>query len=104
MAEQAAGKEWLHKNGRLKKPIGRPRVTAEVELKVQELRGNEWGVNRIARELGIGSGTVRCAGSLLSDYSGAAFRGPVTRGPSISERGPAISVSLAKQMGFGRPW
>ncbi len=59
MAEQSAGKVRLHKNGRVKKPIGRPRVTADVEHKVQELRGKKWGVNRIARELGIGSGTVR---------------------------------------------
>jgi DNA invertase Pin-like site-specific DNA recombinase len=59
MAEQASGMERLHKNGRVKKPIGRPRVTADVEHRVQELRAQEWGVNRIARELGIGSGTVR---------------------------------------------
>ncbi len=59
MAEQAAGKERLHKNGRVKKPIGRPRVTADVEHRVQELRGKEWGINRIAKELAIGSGTVR---------------------------------------------
>ncbi len=58
-AEQASGKERLHKNGRVKKPIGRPRVTTDVERKVRELRGQDWGVNRIARELGIGSGTVR---------------------------------------------
>jgi DNA invertase Pin-like site-specific DNA recombinase len=58
-AEQASGKERLHKNGRVKKPIGRPRVTADVERRVHELRGQEWGINRIARELGIGSGTVR---------------------------------------------
>ncbi len=58
-AEQASGKERLHKNGRVKKLIGRPRVTAVVESKVRELRGQKWGVNRIARELGIGSGTVR---------------------------------------------
>jgi DNA invertase Pin-like site-specific DNA recombinase len=58
-AEQASGKERLHKNGRVKKPIGRPRVGTDVERKVQKLRGQEWGINRIARELGIGSGTVR---------------------------------------------
>ncbi len=58
-AEQASGKERLHKNGRVKKPIGRPRVSADVERKVRQLRAQDWGVNRIARELGIGSGTVR---------------------------------------------
>ncbi len=58
-AEQAAGMERLHKNGRLKKPIGRPPVGADMERKVRELRAEKWGVNRIARELGIGSGTVR---------------------------------------------
>lgn len=57
--EQSSGKERLHKNGRIKQPIGRPRVGADVEHKVRELRGQKWGINRIARELGIGSGTVR---------------------------------------------
>lgn len=41
------------------KPFGRPRVGRDIEHKVSELRAKEWGVNRIARELGIGSGTVR---------------------------------------------
>ena len=58
-AEQAAGNERLHKNGRVKKPIGRPPVGADMERMVLELRAEKWGVNRIARELGIGSGTVR---------------------------------------------
>ncbi len=58
-SEQASGKERLHKNGRVKKPIGRPRVGTEMERKVLKLRADKWGVNRIARELGIGSGTVR---------------------------------------------
>ncbi len=58
-AEQAAGKERLHKNGRVKKPIGRPPVGADMERKVLTLRAENWGVNRIARELEIGSGTVR---------------------------------------------
>ena len=57
--EQAGGKERLHKNGRVKKPIGRPRVGTDVERKVRQLREQKWGVNRIARELSIGSGTVR---------------------------------------------
>ena len=30
-----------------------------MERKVLELRAQDWGVNRIARALGIGSGTVR---------------------------------------------
>jgi DNA invertase Pin-like site-specific DNA recombinase len=58
-AEQAAGKERLHMNGRLKMPIGRPPVSTATEDKVRALRAKDWGVNRIARELGIGSGTVR---------------------------------------------
>jgi len=41
------------------KPFGRPKVSATVERKVRELRAQAWGVNHIARELGIGSGTVR---------------------------------------------
>jgi DNA invertase Pin-like site-specific DNA recombinase len=44
------------KSGR---PFGRPSVGPQVERQVRDLRAKEWGVNRIARELGIGSGTVR---------------------------------------------
>lgn len=44
------------KSGRL---IGRPRVGDEVERQVIGLRAKAWGVNRIARHLEIGSGTVR---------------------------------------------
>ncbi len=58
-AEEASGKERLHRNGRIKKPIGRPRVGSDIERKVKALRAQDWGINRIARELGIGSGTVR---------------------------------------------
>ncbi len=47
------------KGTRSGKPFGRPRVSADVERQVRELRVQDWGVNRIARELGIGSGTVR---------------------------------------------
>lgn len=41
------------------KPFGRPKVSSDVESKVRDLRSMAWGINRIARELGIGSGTVR---------------------------------------------
>ena len=58
-AEQTRGKERLHKNGRVKKTIGRPSVGADIEREVRELRSHNWGVNRIARKLSIGSGTVR---------------------------------------------
>jgi DNA invertase Pin-like site-specific DNA recombinase len=40
-------------------PFGRPRVGSDIEHKVREHRAMGWGINRIARELGIGSGTVR---------------------------------------------
>lgn len=49
-------------------PFGRPRVTADVESKVRELRAQEWGVNRIARELGIGSGTVRRIDGMVRNH------------------------------------
>ncbi len=41
------------------RPFGRPRVKPDVERRVRDLRARAWGINRIARELGIGSGTVR---------------------------------------------
>jgi hypothetical protein len=44
---------------KVKKPLGRPPVGADTEDKVRALRAKDWGVNRIAKELGIGSGTVR---------------------------------------------
>jgi DNA invertase Pin-like site-specific DNA recombinase len=52
------------KNARAKgtksgKAFGRPRVGKDVERKVRALRAKQWGVNRIARELCVGSGTVR---------------------------------------------
>lgn len=41
------------------KAIGRPKVDHAIERRVKQLRAKKWGVNHIARELGIGSGTVR---------------------------------------------
>lgn len=49
-------------------PFGRPRVTADVESEVRRLRAQDWGVNRIARELGIGSGTVRRIDGMVRDH------------------------------------
>lgn len=40
-------------------PLGRPKVGVDIERKVHDLRAKSWGINRIARDLGIGSGTVR---------------------------------------------
>jgi DNA invertase Pin-like site-specific DNA recombinase len=55
-----AGVKNAKANGtRTGKPFGRPRVSTDIERKVLELRAKQWGVNRIARELKIGSGTVR---------------------------------------------
>ena len=47
------------------KPFGRPRVEATVERKVRELRAKDWGVNRIARELAIGSFSIPSSKSFL---------------------------------------
>ena len=41
------------------KPFGRPKVDPATERAVKKLLAKEWGVNKIAGELGIGSGTVR---------------------------------------------
>ena len=43
----------------IRKAIGRPKVDHSIERRVKQLRAKKWGVNRIARELSIGSGTVR---------------------------------------------
>ncbi len=52
----ARAKERGTKSGR---PIGRPRVSGAVERKVKALRRKGTGKRRIAKELGIGVGTVQ---------------------------------------------
>ncbi len=44
------------KSGR---PIGRPRVSPEIEAAVRKARSEKKGMQRIAKELGIGTGTVQ---------------------------------------------
>lgn len=44
---------------RTKKKLGRPRVDGEVEAKVRALRRQGKGILKIAREAGVGSGTVQ---------------------------------------------
>ena len=41
------------------KRLGRPRVGADLERRVRELRGAGKGVKAVARELGVGVGTVQ---------------------------------------------
>jgi len=54
------GIEHAKKHGtKTGRPFGRPRVSPAVERRVRDLRSQKWGINRIAKELGIGSGTVR---------------------------------------------
>jgi len=52
----ARAKEQGTKSGR---PVGRPRVDKKIERKIIKARAQGLGVNKIARELGVGSGTVR---------------------------------------------
>ena len=41
------------------KTLGRPRISEKVEKRIQEqLRGGK-GINKVARELGVGTGTVQ---------------------------------------------
>jgi DNA invertase Pin-like site-specific DNA recombinase len=48
-----------HHGTKTGKPIGRPPVGSKVEREVRALRGKGFGMLRIARELGIGTGTVQ---------------------------------------------
>ncbi len=41
------------------KRIGRPPISPYKRRRIRHLRAKGWGVNRIAKELGVGSGTVR---------------------------------------------
>jgi DNA invertase Pin-like site-specific DNA recombinase len=55
-----AGLEHARHHGtKTGKPIGRPPVGSKVEREVRALRGKGFGMLRIARELGIGTGTVQ---------------------------------------------
>jgi DNA invertase Pin-like site-specific DNA recombinase len=44
------------KSGR---PVGRPRVGVDVERRIRALRAKKHGILRIAREVGVGVGTVQ---------------------------------------------
>jgi DNA invertase Pin-like site-specific DNA recombinase len=41
------------------KRLGRPRVGADLERRVRELRGAGKGIKAVAKELGVGVGTVQ---------------------------------------------
>ncbi len=58
--EQERGVERLHKDGRVKKPIGRPEVFAEpaVQAKAAALKAEGLGTRRIAESLGVSRATV----------------------------------------------
>ena len=58
-AEQAAGKERLHPNGRRKKAIGRPRVSPETEAQIRAMRAKGCGMTAISKALRVGGGTVK---------------------------------------------
>ncbi len=58
-AEQAAGKERLHPNGRVKKAIGRPRVSADTEAQIRAMRAEGMGMTAISKALRVGGGTVK---------------------------------------------
>lgn len=58
-AEQAAGKERLHPNGRVKKAIGRPRISAETEARIRAMRAEGKGMTAISKRLRVGGSTVK---------------------------------------------
>jgi len=57
-AEQASGKPRKHKDGRIKKAIGRPRVSPETEAAIRAMRSEGKGMTAISKALGVGGGTV----------------------------------------------
>jgi DNA invertase Pin-like site-specific DNA recombinase len=54
------------------KVLGRPRVSAKVEMQVRNLRAKGRGIHWIAREAGVGVGTVQRIISLRPRASGSA--------------------------------
>jgi len=56
----AAGQARARERGtRSGKPIGRPRIDRKIERKIIKAKEQGKGINKISRELGVGSGTVR---------------------------------------------
>ena len=41
------------------RPVGRPRVGVDVERRIRALRAKQHGIIKIAREVGVGVGTVQ---------------------------------------------
>ena len=58
-AEQAAGTVRRDTQGRRLKAIGRPKVSGATEAAIRERLAAGIGMLRVARELGVGSGTVQ---------------------------------------------
>ncbi len=58
-AEQDAGKPRRGKNGKLKKAIGRPRVSPETEAQILAMRAEGKGMTAISKALRVGGSTVK---------------------------------------------
>jgi DNA invertase Pin-like site-specific DNA recombinase len=59
MEEQAAGKVRIGADGKRRKHIGRPKVSADTEKAIRARLAAGAGILKIAGELGVGSGTVQ---------------------------------------------
>ena len=59
MEEQAAGKVRIGADGKRRKDIGRPKVSADTEKAIRARLAAGVGILKIASELGVGSGTVQ---------------------------------------------
>lgn len=57
-AEQASGKVRKHRDGRVKKAIGRPRIMPETEAAIRAMRAEGKGMTAISKALRVGGGTV----------------------------------------------
>jgi DNA invertase Pin-like site-specific DNA recombinase len=58
-AEQAAGIVRRDRDGKLKKPIGRPAIDPKVEAAIRARLATGAGMLKVAAEFGVGSGTVQ---------------------------------------------
>jgi DNA invertase Pin-like site-specific DNA recombinase len=58
-AEQAAGKVRRDTQGRRLKAIGRPKISGATEAAIRARLAAGFGMLKVARELGVGSGTVQ---------------------------------------------
>src|ERR1700710_2940784 len=76
--EQAAGKVRIGADGKRRKNIGRPKVSADTEKAIRARLAAGVGILKIASKLGVGSGTVQRIKREAAWYLESLMKRPIT--------------------------